>query len=401
MSYNNGARTITNGLVMAFDAANIKCFKGEPTTNLGGAVHLGFTGERWAKTTDYPNKGALPFNLGTDVYRLANGNNYWGYASEFNIQYNKTYTLSYWYWVNTAQNIEWYNTVFGSPTAGGGPYANVSTKITDTFTTTNNTNGWKFGYVSFTTNVAVSSYSYLRGTYTGGSGDTTPTGNVYIANFQLEEKSYATAYTSGTRGATVATGGGMYDLSQTGNHGELVNGPTYNTGSGGNILFDGTDDYINVPYNASTISFPHNSATICAWYRVSTSGDAYGNLVTQRSSGGSGFQTYVISNKLYADGGGTGGIYSTITGVAGTIYFGTIVFDKLSAQLKLYVNGEYNTQTSYTGTIQDTYPIRIGNGAFGDGPFPGHIYMASVYNRALSADEIRRIYNSTKSRFGL
>ena len=34
MSYNNGARTITNGLVLAFDAANIKSFKGEPTTNL-------------------------------------------------------------------------------------------------------------------------------------------------------------------------------------------------------------------------------------------------------------------------------------------------------------------------------------------------------------------------------
>ena len=88
----------SDNLILSIDSFSDKSYAGQPTTNLGGSVHLGFTGERWAKTTDYPNKGALPFNLGTDVYRLASGNNYWGYASEFSIQYNKTYTLSYWYW---------------------------------------------------------------------------------------------------------------------------------------------------------------------------------------------------------------------------------------------------------------------------------------------------------------
>ena len=34
MSYNNGAKIITSGLAMLVDVANVKCFKGEPTTNL-------------------------------------------------------------------------------------------------------------------------------------------------------------------------------------------------------------------------------------------------------------------------------------------------------------------------------------------------------------------------------
>jgi hypothetical protein len=36
------------------------------------------------------------------------------------------------------------------------------------------------------------------------------------------------------------------NISGNNDNGTLVNGPTYNTGSGGNIVFDGVDDYINL-----------------------------------------------------------------------------------------------------------------------------------------------------------
>jgi hypothetical protein len=191
------------------------------------------------------------------------------------------------------------------------------------------------------------------------------------------------------------------DLSGNANTGTLTNGPTFSNVNGGCIVFDGVDDYVDVPYNASTISFPTNNATICVWYRVSTVGDGYGALVTQRSVAGPGIQSYMISTRLYADGGGTAGVSSNTIIPNGTIAFGGIVYDKTNSLLKLYVNGVYDNQVSYTGNIQDTYPIRLGNSAFGDGPFPGNIYIASVYNRALSASEVLQNYNATKSRFGL
>ena len=191
------------------------------------------------------------------------------------------------------------------------------------------------------------------------------------------------------------------DVSGIGNSGTLTNGPTYTSDNSGGILFDGSDDYVNVAYNASTISFPTNNATVCVWYKVSTTGDGVGCLVTQRSSGGSGIQTYAMSSRLFADGGGTAGISSNTIISNGTIAFGTIVYDKTNSLLKLYVNGVFDSQISYTGTIQDTYPIRLGNGAFSDGPFPGTIYMAQVYNIALSNSQVLQNYNATKGRFGL
>ena len=49
------------------------------------------------------------------------------------------------------------------------------------------------------------------------------------------------------------------DLSGNSNNGTLTNGPTFNSGNGGSIVFDGTNDYINTTIiNVSNI-FTDNS----------------------------------------------------------------------------------------------------------------------------------------------
>ena len=203
------------------------------------------------------------------------------------------------------------------------------------------------------------------------------------------------------QGSYPKTGSLWTDISGNNNNGTLVNGPAYTGSDYGAIVFDGVDDYVNVPYTASKISFPDNNATVCVWFNSSPSGDNYGALVTQRSTTDSGFNTYVYSNRLYADGGGTGGLFSTTTILKGINYFGCFVYDRTNSLLKIYVNGVYETQTSYTGEIQDTQPIRLGNSAFSDGPFPGSIYAAQVYNRALTQTEITQNFNALRGRYGI
>ena len=39
------------------------------------------------------------------------------------------------------------------------------------------------------------------------------------------------------------------DISRGGNNGTLVNGPTFDSGNGGNIVFDGVDDYSRIEFN--------------------------------------------------------------------------------------------------------------------------------------------------------
>ncbi len=53
------------------------------------------------------------------------------------------------------------------------------------------------------------------------------------------------------------------DVSRSGLSGTLVNGPTFNTGSGGSIVFDGTDDYVNC---GNSTLFNLNQHSICFWF---------------------------------------------------------------------------------------------------------------------------------------
>ena len=57
------------------------------------------------------------------------------------------------------------------------------------------------------------------------------------------------------------------DLSRGGNNGTLTNGPTFNSGNGGSIVFDGVNDYVDC--GVSNISLPIN-ITLISWIYQST-----------------------------------------------------------------------------------------------------------------------------------
>ena len=59
-----------------------------------------------------------------------------------------------------------------------------------------------------------------------------------------------------------------YDLSGNANTGTLTNGPTYNSNNLGNIVFDGTDDNIQLG-NASTF-LPTSAITLSCWAKTNT-----------------------------------------------------------------------------------------------------------------------------------
>ena len=60
-----------------------------------------------------------------------------------------------------------------------------------------------------------------------------------------------------------------YDLSGNGNHGTLINGPTYNSDNKGSIVFDGIDDYVSFtnPLNQSQLN---QAWTIQGWINISS-----------------------------------------------------------------------------------------------------------------------------------
>ena len=205
------------------------------------------------------------------------------------------------------------------------------------------------------------------------------------------------------------------DLSGNSNNGTLTNGPTFNSGNGGSIVFDGVDDFVNCG-NGSSLNFERtNSFTLSYWgYFTSLSG---GGVVLNRTDAtAKGWLTGYNSN------GSISVVLRNTTTTndiliqtsAGLIlinnwYFVTATYNgNLNATgVSFYINGTKTTgdiiiRNGLTANIANTDNVTLGARVSNNAQyFTGNIAQTSIYNRALSATEVLQNYNATKTRFGL
>jgi hypothetical protein len=197
------------------------------------------------------------------------------------------------------------------------------------------------------------------------------------------------------------SGTGWYNLSGTIHSGSLINGPTFNGGNGGSIVFDGVDDYSSVATSGLVSSF----ISMDIWFNVNSSKQysaLIGSNVTEKyemliKAGGAievslSTNNYMQYNNILS--------LNTWTNIVVTAVSGT--------QWKMYKNGaDLGSPTSYVGTWQvsgasisnfDLGRIRNDVATFA---YSGNISIVRIYNRALSATEVLQNYNATKTRFGL
>ena len=186
------------------------------------------------------------------------------------------------------------------------------------------------------------------------------------------------------------TGSTWYDLSGYYINGTLINSTSWN--STDYMVFDGTDDYIDFGTNSVFNVGTTGSLSIDVLFK--TTGTT-GALVTKRL--GSGFQVYVYSSKLYADGGGTGGVYSNNNVNNNRWTRGTVIYDRTSSLLKLYVNGVADNTTSFgSTTLTDSGNLCLGAALLGSGVphdfYTGSIAETLIYPKALTAAEVSQNY---------
>jgi hypothetical protein len=191
-----------------------------------------------------------------------------------------------------------------------------------------------------------------------------------------------------------------FDVAGT-NNGTLINGPTFNTGSGGSIVFDGVDDYVEVP-NFNVI----NTITVDIWVKK-TSGTSWQGWLGNWNNTGTGDSWLLTQNDsntaaFYIMHTNTGG--DNIVDTSGTIiqnvwYNYTGVFT--NSTLSLYKNGSLvNSKSTSQNTIYQN-SLNIWYGRFSNSYLNGQVSNGKVYNRALSAQEVLQNYSAQKSRFGL
>jgi hypothetical protein len=195
------------------------------------------------------------------------------------------------------------------------------------------------------------------------------------------------------------------DLSRSGVNSTLTNGPTFNSGNGGSIVFDGTNDYINGNSFIPNIT----NKTLSAWVRLSSVSQQGGGVINLQKDDGTIFDAIVYNETN--QGWGFGSNFFLRTAWSGVKETSTNDWVYMCAT---YVNNNYNLYRNGSLILNITsfavYNFNFSSknllgyrhtGGGGNAFLNGNIAQAQLYNRALSATEILQNYNATKTRFGL
>jgi len=200
---------------------------------------------------------------------------------------------------------------------------------------------------------------------------------------------------AGNRKSYPGSGTTWFDKSGRGNNGTLTNGPTFNTGSLGSVVFDGVDDYLKS--NISKSSFP-NLITLSICFKLLSFSDIKGLL--QFANGLNDTQPWILirtngSNTMSWYLNGNYQINQTI--LTNTVYFLDLTYD--GTTWKAYKNGILDgSWTGPFGSLNGDY-FWIGNGY--NGYTNIQVYNTKLYSRALSESEIQQNFNALRGRFGI
>ena len=396
-----------SGLVLALDGANYKSFKGESTTNElvaitwagDGTAQAGMSLGPTAVTEEY-----LKYK-GYETYLWSPGSSLNCYLNGGDVDVNRTstvWTFSCYVKREDGAAITSLNVYMYYPTSDGSAAGTIE----------NVGNGW---YRVSRTRTGASSNITLAG-FTGFVAGY----KYYLSGAQLEKKSYATtpATVNTTRGTTVATGGGWANMIANSNNGELFNGVRENSANSGSLSFDGTDDYVS----SGALSGSFASFTVVIWFYPTSVTNYQNPIDCNYAYNGS---TGNVGPRLeMATGGVLAWIYSNDIANNAIFYSHPVVSSGLAANTWHYAaityNGGTNTSTTYyngnatglsrtlsgtpTGFVGVMNNVTIGKGFHLGGAeriFAGRIPSVSVYNRALTASEIRQNFNATRSRYGI
>jgi Concanavalin A-like lectin/glucanases superfamily len=215
-------------------------------------------------------------------------------------------------------------------------------------------------------------------------------------------------FDAGNKNSYAGSGTSWVDLTGNGNTGTLVSGVGYTSDAGGGLTFDGSSQYVSIPYTNINL----NTSTVVYVGKLNASPNSR-NTIFSQYYGGSGAQFEI---------GSTGGVRSgyrqssastpendpsaNSNNVSTTTYFHVTVSHNTSASsiTKHYINGNIigvgtnSTQTDINGS---------GNIIVGNNPsvvglyYKGNVYLVMIYNKVLHNAEVLANYYAIKSRFGI
>lgn len=214
-------------------------------------------------------------------------------------------------------------------------------------------------------------------------------------------------YDVGNSASYPGSGTTIFDLSPSGFHGTLVNGPTYSATNGGSLVFNGINSYIDTNQALSSEEY-----TLIAWFKASDV-TLFRMLFSKETPAGLpwNYRLWLFQTTGYPVGdiaktGASSQVTYSQNLADGNWHMLAFSRNITTDKLNLYLDGNLiNSQTDAmpAGTIINSQEVWIGFSAFSGGsyPFLGNIGSALIYNRPLTDAEILNNFRATKTRFGL
>ena len=204
------------------------------------------------------------------------------------------------------------------------------------------------------------------------------------------------------------------------NNGTLTNGPTFDSGNGGSIVFDNTDDIILCGSSNNVTGDNLQTCTLAAWFKTTTTGRGYIASIKRQSTPstlitisvnttGNGQETNGVAGLMTRDYANTNHVSITTNNNGNGWNDGQwhyLVGTVNSSTRIMYIDGvqqgtDTNGMQEVTGNTADFTIGGFATSGFSNQFYEGNIANVSFYTRALSSTEITQNYNALKSRFGL
>jgi hypothetical protein len=401
----------SESLVFAYDLKDTtNSFRGEPATNsqnadISSMTQVGF--DSWScydGSPPYHTWGTnqsktfvtIPGPFGTSVnamlYHNFNGGFYgptdWGAVPNGTITSGRTYTVQGWVKAADSESVGKTVTPYTYYSHSGGAYsAGTSYTLTDQWQLVSHTHTAQY-------NASGDGIMYF---FTQNSGEVKM--HLTMTGVFLDE-SHAVPWIIG--GSTRSNTQGLLDL--TGNN--TINLSNVSFDSNAKMVFDGTNDYVNVPHNDDH-SFSGDFTIESIIYPTSNTA----NCIIQKGSGNDYFQEYWLLQDMR----GSNSYISLIMGKNGNSdanYIQTANISVLNTYhhiiatvngntATIYVNGEQKTTGTISNRTQSSDDIRIGWRVDGFAATSGKIPLVKLYNRSLSPSEITNNYLKYKRQYGL
>jgi hypothetical protein len=213
------------------------------------------------------------------------------------------------------------------------------------------------------------------------------------------------------------------DLTGRGNNGTLTNGPTFSGGTAPSIVFDGTDDYVEIPFETIL-----NDCTIEMWFNATSTKIYQYPFALRNISAGNNFSFFLDMNDtdfgsnaqtMWVYWNSNGNTYSVVSKTGSNGNFGdwndstwrNYIFTRsttISPYTEHYMNGVKLTNIMRNGD-QTT---KFGNGSgyklslgtilgYNGLNFPGNQAIVRIYNKVLSPQEIIQNFESQRVNYGI